>query len=302
MNTRLLFVHALSPLHAGTGQSYGPVDLAIARDKATDFPYLPGTSIKGSLRDLAFARAANEDAKKKLTALFGPDTKNASDHAGILAFGDANLLLLPVRSVRGTFAWVTSPYLLARFARDAKAINQSCPSIPNPDSDECYLTPKSKETIANKKKVFFEDLDLKAKETNKTKDWAVSLAQSLFPSRSEEDAFWKNHFQSHFCIVDDDTMVFLARFGTDIVTRNVLDPDTKTVDNLWDEENLPAESVLVSLCVSMPNKGAAMVMGKEKLSEDDIFALLEEQSSEVVQFGGKATVGRGRCRLVVQGG
>ena len=57
MNTRLLVVHALSPLHAGTGQSFGAIDLAIARDRATDHPYLPGSSLKGSLRATAFARA-----------------------------------------------------------------------------------------------------------------------------------------------------------------------------------------------------------------------------------------------------
>ena len=44
---RLLFIQALSPLHAGTGQSIGAIDLAIARDRATGFPYLPGSSLKG---------------------------------------------------------------------------------------------------------------------------------------------------------------------------------------------------------------------------------------------------------------
>jgi CRISPR/Cas system CMR subunit Cmr4 (Cas7 group RAMP superfamily) len=36
-------------------------------------------------------------------------------------FADARLLLLPVRSLAGTFAWVTSPYVLRRFARDVDA-------------------------------------------------------------------------------------------------------------------------------------------------------------------------------------
>src|SRR4051812_14096906 len=115
MSVRLLFIHALSPLHAGTGQSIGAIDLAIARDRATGYPYLPGTSIKGSLRGRA------EDIKldaNALKAVFGPDAAKASEHAGGVVFGDANLLLLPVRSLAGTFAWVTSPYLLARFARD----------------------------------------------------------------------------------------------------------------------------------------------------------------------------------------
>ena len=41
----LLFLHALSPLHAGTGQGIGAIDLPIAREKATGIPYLPGSSL-----------------------------------------------------------------------------------------------------------------------------------------------------------------------------------------------------------------------------------------------------------------
>ena len=33
MLTQLFLIHALSPLHAGTGQSVGAIDLPIARDK-----------------------------------------------------------------------------------------------------------------------------------------------------------------------------------------------------------------------------------------------------------------------------
>ena len=45
MKARLAFVHALSPLHAGTGQGVGVIDLPIAREKHR-YPYLPGSSFK----------------------------------------------------------------------------------------------------------------------------------------------------------------------------------------------------------------------------------------------------------------
>jgi CRISPR-associated protein Cmr4 len=44
-------IHALSPLHAGTGHSAGVIDLPIARMAATDIPFAPGSGIKGVLRD-----------------------------------------------------------------------------------------------------------------------------------------------------------------------------------------------------------------------------------------------------------
>ena len=51
MDAKLLFTHAFSPLYAGTGQGVGVIDLPIAREKATNLPYLPGSSLKGVLRD-----------------------------------------------------------------------------------------------------------------------------------------------------------------------------------------------------------------------------------------------------------
>ena len=110
MNTRLTLIHAVTPLHAGTGHAVGAIDLPIARERPTGIPLLPGSSLKGALR-------ARSEGEHKL-ALFGPETTNASDHAGAVQFADAHLLLLPVRSLWGTFAWVTSPYLVQRFMRE----------------------------------------------------------------------------------------------------------------------------------------------------------------------------------------
>lgn len=99
---RPCLIRALSPLHAGTGQAAGIVDLPIARYKATGIPFVPGSSIKGVRRDARRARA--EEDSPELLAVFGPDTANAGEHAGALVVGDARLLALPVRSFRGTFA------------------------------------------------------------------------------------------------------------------------------------------------------------------------------------------------------
>lgn len=111
METKLLFVHALSPLHAGTGQGVDVIDLPIAREKATGIPFLPGTTLKGVFRD----GCENDDIRKRV---FGPDTSgDPSEHAGSVTFTDARLLLMPIRSLRGVFAWATSPLLLRRRPR-----------------------------------------------------------------------------------------------------------------------------------------------------------------------------------------
>src|SRR5205085_7007457 len=105
MNARLLFTHALSPLHAGMGQGVGVIDLPIAREKATGIPFLPGSSLKGTLRDAYLSKCANdEQCKQKGYKVFGPETTNADAYAGAVQFADQRLLLLPIRSLAGTFA------------------------------------------------------------------------------------------------------------------------------------------------------------------------------------------------------
>ena len=94
----LIYIHALSPLHVGIGHSPSAIDLPIARDKATGFPIIPGSGLKGALRAAAGA------AKREVIRVFGPETTNASEHAGGVHFGDAQLVALPVRSIAGTFA------------------------------------------------------------------------------------------------------------------------------------------------------------------------------------------------------
>ena len=300
MNTRLLFVHALSPLHAGTGQSVGAVDLTIARDRATGHPYLPGSSLKGSLRSKAFEQTEKND--RKTTAMFGPESNEMdsnNQHAGAMAFGDANLLALPVRSIKGTFAWITSPILLARFARDAKEVgNKKLPALPHLNQvGECYLGKDS--VLAQGNKVYFEDLDLDPKSNDATTSWAEFIAKLVFT----DDEDWQKMFAERFCVVNDDVMSFFSKHGTDVVTRIKIDDDSKTVADgqLWTEESLPAESILCALVMATPNKGAKNRWG-EGFSTDAMFAKLQNHARGSVQFGGKATVGRGRCRLVVAGG
>ncbi len=293
METRLLFVHALSPVHAGTGQSVGAVDLPIARDRSTGYPYLPGSGIKGALRSRSL-----DLGRTDTVAVFGPETASASDHAGALIVGDANLLLLPVRSVAGTFAYLTSPWLLLRFVRDAKEAGLA--SVPAPVQvpllSVCAVPTSSvlKAGPANAPKVYFEDLDLNpaAALDVEANTWASFLAELLFPADPQQQA----QFKSRFCVVNDDVMSFFSRHGTDVVTRVCIDRDTGTAKDgqLWTEESLPVETVLVALALARP-------VAKLKTAPADTVAALGSLCEGSLQLGGKATVGRGRCRVVIAG-
>lgn len=283
--SKILFVHALSPLHCGTGRALGAVDLPIARDRATGIPFIPGSSLKGALR----AKASSEsNTKDKVISVFGPETANASDHAGALVVGDANLLLLPVRSVAGTFAYVTSPLLLKRLARDLKEAGLAALAVPSVAAIEACLTGDAQSALLVGNQVLLEDFDFKPTAADGTLvDGLVTL---LF-----DDAVERVFFKKHLCIVHDDVMSFLAEHATQVDARVALEPETKTVKTgaLWYEESLPTESILVALCGALPVR---------QTTAADVFGVVDRLAETAVQLGGKATVGRGRCRLVVKGG
>lgn len=290
MNARLTFVHALSPLHAGTGQGAGVIDLPIAREKATGLPFLPGSSLKGTLR--AFCSAEKVANCEKV---FGPDTKDRSsddNYASSAQFSDQHLLLLPIRSLAGTFAWVTSPYILRRLSRDIEDAQVKPPTttIPNiTNTDSCFIaTNASKIKIGvSSSIVYLEDLDLKALVNEDAKKWADWVGQRVFP----KDPSWQQILLERICIVHDDVFTFMIDTATEITARIKLLEETKTVQDggLWYEEALPTETILSGIALATPTKVA-------NISEDEVFTVLNNLTGKTLQFGGKATVGRGMCR------
>lgn len=280
--TALLFLHALSPLHPGTGQGLGAIDLPIAREKATGIPYLPGSSLKGVLRDRARGEGWDGDT---LEAVFGPETERASEHAGAVQVGDAKLLLLPVRSLYGVFAHVTSPYLLERFLREARMVGLNPPEgLAAPAKEGVAVAPGSH--LVAEGRVFLEDLDLQAQAGEGVAAWEAWLSQQT-----------QAPVKGRLAVVHDDLMAFLLETATEVVARIRLEDATKTVARgaLWYEESLPAESVLYSLVRTEGSHRKAKPLGAASVLEQ-FQGLLDGQA---LQLGGKATVGRGLCRVRV---
>ncbi len=283
MRAKLLFLHALSPLHAGTGQGVGAIDLPIAREKGTDIPIVPGSSLKGVLRDACAALHKDDDT---CTRVFGPDTEHAHEHAGAVVLTDLRLVALPVRSLAGVFAWVSSPFLLQRLTRDAQLAGQSgVPAKPKLSAPQIALVSNAN-VLELKGAVILEDVKLTAQA--QADDWADWLADRLFPG--EEDKDWRAEFKAHFCIVHDDVMSYLLQVGTEVTARIRLKDDEKTVAKgaLWYEEALPAESILAGLVAAQPNGRA---------EPNEVFEMLRRLAQHPLQIGGNATVGRGLCRL-----
>lgn len=285
MEIKLFLLHAISPLHAGTGRGVGMIDLPIAREKATGLPYVPGSSIKGVLRD-----ACKDDVIQK--KVFGPKTDDGpEEHAGAINVSDMRILLFPVRSLRGTFAWVTSPLLLRRLKRDADAANFNsfnALGIPEPADTACAVSSNGCKVTSESNQVVLEDLDLSAGTDENVKTWAGKLGEYLFA----DDDYWQKALNARLCIVSDDILSFLLESGTEVIARIALKEDTKTVKDgaLWYEESLPAESILTGIV-------AAVGVKESEAKSEDVFTTVKSITAKPLQVGGNATVGRGLCQM-----
>lgn len=280
MKIRPFILHALSPLHAGTGQTPDVIDLPIARMKATGIPFLPATSIKGVLRE-----ARSKTDEEKTMAVFGPPSDESDAHAGALVVSDARLLALPVRSFRGTFTWVTSPLLLTLAKRDLLEAGLGELPIPSIEGRGACIKPGEHACLHNNH-LYLEDLDLPARRGEEAGAWAESLKELVSPG--------DDIFSRRFAIVDDNTMSFLWETATQVDARVRIDEETRTVQQgaLWLEESLPPETLLIGLFAADRSRRYSV-----KMSPDEVLNFVLS-GQEIHQFGGKATTGRGRCRIV----
>jgi len=282
-NTALLGLLAETSIHAGAGQMAGVIDLPIQREAHTAWPVVFGSAVKGALRTLA-----HEQKAPWLMAVFGPETANASDHAGALLVGDARLLLLPVRSLTSHFKWVTCPALLKRFHADAERLRLQGAAFTIPDISDpnTALVPES---AANG--LFLEEFRFATQTVDLS---AVITALARLMSRPDAAAA----LQKQLVVVHDDRFNHLAQFATPVNAHVCLDNATKTVrpGALWYEESLPPDTVLyVGLYAQ-----ASRVKEERKTAAEILGHVTGELFAEpYLQLGGNETVGMGWCKVMI---
>ena len=134
--TAAVFLYAVSPVHMGAGQAVDVIDNPIQRERHTRHPCFAGSGIKGAVRH-GFEALGGD--KTLIDRLFGPDSGSGELHAGAVSFGDAQLVALPVRSLKGGYVYATCPQALARTRRLLGLIGQSpaWPALPDLEEGRC---------------------------------------------------------------------------------------------------------------------------------------------------------------------
>ncbi len=286
MKKDLYYLKVLTPLHVGTGQGVGHIDLPIYREAYTDFPAIPASAIKGTVRTEEILRIANEtgmDPKKveefiekfseELNGSLSEDVKEkvskvacyfgSQNREGSITFTDARILLFPVKSLSGIYALITCPYVLRRFAEET---GKDIPEIRVSDEGKCIVSRETINKIKGKEAVVLEEF------TFEIEGEAGQDVLNL-PDNQKID-------KSRVVIVSDNVFTHMVKSYTEVQTHIKVDIEKGTVEEgaLWTEEYVPAEAVFYFFVIRQ---------------EDDEFSITNRENGSILQLGGNTSTGKG---------
>ena len=293
-----MFLRALTPIHAGAGAGVAEhVDLPIQRDEF-GLPCIWGSSLKGALRGV-LTRKFGRDAQslQNIRLVFGPEPPRGYVHSGAAAFLDARLLLMPARSLKGVWVYITSRHMFGYLAaylesigrtEEAREINEKLRELQTPitSTDRILVT---KDDQGNGKAVLNEF----TVECTVNKNLIHTLFEEFkaFPSELVELVRERG-----VVFLDDDDAYCLVRRSLLVQYRVRLKRGIKVVEEgPWSEESMPQETILVA---ALAYRGA---YGDAKAEEAWKWFLNKVEEVGVLWLGGKETIGRGLAKIYLVG-
>jgi CRISPR-associated protein Cmr4 len=271
MQTKLLYLFTRTPLHVGCGASVGAIDQPIQRERHTGFPIIPGSSIKGVLRDhLAFL------GPDTINEFFGKGGTDNDGRAGAISFGEARLVAFPVRSAKGAFALAVSPLTLQRLARDA-GWDLAVPDYPGDMS--CLAGVKVIIDQSGQRGVVLEEYSFKVA-GDFPSDWASRLSELL------EDSILSDAC-GRFVLLSDGDFSHFTVTACQVNQHVAINDKTGTAVEgaLFNEETVPAETLFYS----------PLTVLRKSSGDNAVFSALEAE--QLVQIGGDSTTGLGFCTV-----
>ncbi len=320
-DNRILYIFTRTPLHVGAGASVGAIDQPIIRERHTGFPVIPATSLKGSFADQwPLTLRDSKGALVRLTTkkdgeqtvidqldpsdaawLFGSDDPNVS-FAGALQFSEARLLAFPIRSAKGSFAWITCPLMLQRAARDGVIDKGLVPAFPKPaagqpdESDEqAFLAASSPLALGDK--LVLEEYTFTRIGTEEASNVATALEMLL------QDPVW-SEVKDRLVILSNGMMSFFAQNACEVAQHVRIDDETGTAAGgaLFNQENVPSETLFYSVLHGFDERTAKKTKSDRRKAEAALNAFGEKVAAkQVFQFGGDASTGLGYCTVKLSG-
>jgi len=300
-----VFLYAVSPVHMGAGQAIGVIDNPIQRERHTGHPCFAGSGIKGAVRH-SFKTLGGDE--KLMNRIFGPPPERSERsesgdlHAGAVSFGDAQLVALPVRSLKGGFVYATCPQAIARTQRLLAHLNlpQDWPALPVVAQGHCLTTHPGLLGGTGGNKLHLEAFEYEASDSAcaALQTIAQQLAEKAIPA-GDGYAFFRSKFAKDMVVLSDSDFNYFSQHAMLVEPHVRIEPLTGTASDggLFYTENLPPESLLIApLMASQTRSGKA----EERLEPQVVMAHIKAVlHSKLLQVGGDATTGRGLVAATV---
>lgn len=329
-SAKIMYMRCITPLHVGCGNDLGVVDLPIQREKHTGYPKIESSGLKGCVREYFEDKAEmididkNKEAEICVHKLFGYDRDSKSKHkedidkiftdnsqyAGAVGFSDGRILLFPVKSAKGIFAWITCPSVLNKWLDEAKLdetrlckksddLYESISSITfNPKENEALCSGTTLLIKGNKDesdKIYLEEYEFNASQNNDVQKIAEKLSNVL----------QINDLKCKLVIVDDNAFYDFVTMSTEVITRTKINNETGAVQEgaLFTEEYLPSETVMYAMVLFsptfLPNSDKNTAYLKNLTFKDVKTAFFDTMSEKgvVLQIGAGATIGKGITKI-----
>lgn len=270
---RVGYLYSLAPIHCGGEGNLGNI-LEIAREIHTNFPYIPGSSLRGSLRD----EVLNTSSQKITDTLFGKELTDEGQMGVHQAwFGDARLLWVPMRTMSSSqqdvFTWVSCHSLI----RD-HALLANLPGVTFPN--HAVGTKPGNYTIADATLNVVQLSDSEKKAIALAGNWPDSLKNSIATT-----------WEKSLIVLPDADFQVLMEHSLWTQVRNKIQEGEKgatyegSAEVFWTDVCIPRDTIFYY------SWGYSLLKNNPvtQTEHDSLMTVLQG----LVQVGGQANIGRG---------
>ena len=307
MTTKILHIFTRTPLHVGAGASVGAIDQPVQRERHTGFPIIPASSLKGSFADqwndglkdeatdkegkIKRVRVSRAGAIAEAAWLFGSDSDKPA-FAGSLLFSEARVLAFPIRSARGSHAWITCPMMLQRAKRDGVLASEL---PPEPKDEQAIFKTDGPLALGSggQSRIVLEEYCF-----NHTGSYPSELAAEL--AGLLEDVIFQS-IKERLVILSNGMMSHFATTACEVAQHVRISDETGTAEGtgLFNQENVPSETLFYSVLTATRSRVPAGEL-RNKSDADALEAFGRKvKDLKVFQFGGDASTGLGFCTVTL---
>jgi len=292
----VLGLYTETSLHCGSDSALGYVDLPIQRERHTGYPVIPGSTLKGILRDECAGQHGVD-----VEGIFGKGTTRTENgqpamdgKPGTVSFGDGILVAFPVRSSEAPFHWITCPFALQRVLR---LLGAETPAL---------KVAAGQALAAGGGDLLLEDIvvarQARADLFTPGGGSLVEFLLGLLPEDGRGFGYIRELLPQRLLILADSDFKELVEIGTDVVTRiklsirgtttTIPEDDPEAVEKGWTDEERQGNLFVEEL---VPPEALFVAPLRAQGVPEELVSAFSEMP--LVRLGGDETIGRGVTHL-----